>query len=221
MTPVNSPLAVWARRICVGVQPVDDMLGRAEAARLQNRDCHFLLGSQLTKTRQAYLVYLVGCELFSFCLTDEQTRTEGANGRGLWAFIDGPRAIPSPGLPLHLHQIEIEREQNLKLGEAISGCCNVRSESTSLTNFCLRIQTILRVRNSPAKIFQFRYFHLAVLQGERLKFQFDAMRAPFDTTDYVSPQSAAIFFRFETLPDPMMKVILPLSNVAGTIATFI
>lgn len=222
MKPTNeSTLAVWASRTCLESHPVKNMLECAEAARSQNCDCHFLLGSRLTKTNRAYLVYLLGCEFFAFCLTDEQTQAEGADCQRLWTSIDGPRLIPPSRFPLHLHRVEIEQEQKLNLRESITGHCLVRSEAQAVANVCLRFQTILRVRNSTATIRQIAYFYPKVHQGETLPFKFAAMRTPNDLTEYASPQTAAIFVRYASVPDTRTKLGFPLSNVVGTVATFI
>lgn len=219
MKPISeTPLAIWALRACVHSRPVMTMLEFAETARSRNCDCHFLLGSQLTVTKHAYLIYLRGCEFFSFCLTEEQAKVEGAEGGGLGALIDGPRLIPPAGTPFHLQRVEIERDQELNLGGTISGRLHARSDATFVSGVCLRFQTVLRLRNSTGNESNSRFFYPEVQQGETLPFKLDAVRG---AAKYASPQVAAVFAQYVSESHPVTKLCTPLSNVVGTIATFI
>jgi hypothetical protein len=214
----------WVRGNCQPAAARKDLVGQAGQAQRQGRDCHFLIGDGLTRTRRAYLVHLLGEELFVFMLSAEQAASNGARGARLRVTFDPPRPAPRGRPPHRLEGLQLENAIALELARPICGRCTIHSGDAHFeAPVCLRLDMALSPQGAPDRSnWSCRFFYPSppVLPSGQMAFEFPPVNDPQDAQEqYGHRQVTAAFLR--VFPDPNYGLpAVPLSNAAAQLVTF-
>lgn len=119
----------WVKANCVSTDVQNEFLKRLDDALHRSVGCSFIVGQELTKSKQPYLVYGYCGEFFAFQLTPIQATRMKVQGRSLVASLGRkPQNHESHPEPLvQLMDVKIDSAEHLDRSTRISGSLSISS----------------------------------------------------------------------------------------------
>ena len=208
---------IWVRENCPALNLPHGLVAKATESEQQHEDFRILVGAEASRTSQAMLIQRFVGEYFLFPLSESQARLLNAQGSILKFVSAGVRVPSAEPRVCHLEQTTFVEAGGVDLTRPIQGTCVCRFEGSPLPDTCLRLETELRLADSPDSTREVAYYCYPDFgRGEVVEFR---VHAPQAGTVCQGPDCGRLLNRLST-PDARQETeARPISNAAGVLAT--